>query len=149
MSQNPVTGVEEGVGSESTIGPRAVRGTARYIYNFGRQPSAISTFVLPGPVLPDNAVIKDAFIDVLTVPTSSGAATIGLGFETTSDINDADAISGAPWSATGVVDTDAPTHGTESGYVKLDGSKGLQMTIATAALTAGIFIVTIEYDVTG
>ena len=149
MSQNPVTGVEESVGSDSSIGPRVARGTARYTYNFGTQPSAVGTYVLPGPILPDNAVIKDAFIDVLTVPTSGGSATIALGFETTSDINNADAISGGPWSSTGVVDTDAPTHGTESGYVKLTGNKGLQMTIATAALTAGIFTVTVEFDVTG
>ena len=149
MSQNPITGKEESVGSDSSIGPRVARGTARYTYNFGVQPSAIGTYVLPGPILPDNAVIKDAFIDVLTVPTSGGSATIGLGFETTSDINDEDAISGAPWSSAGVVDTDAPTHGTESGYVKLTGNKGLQMIIGTAALTAGIFTVIVEYDVTG
>ena len=149
MSKNPISGVEESVGSDSSIGPRVKHGSVRYFYNFNTHPSAVGTHVLQGPILPDNAVVKYAYVEVLTVPTSGGSATIALGFETTSDINDADGISGAPWNSTGFKDLDGPTLGTESGYVKLTGNKGLRMTIATAALTAGVFVAIVEYDVTG
>ncbi len=148
MSQNAVTGVEERIAAEHTLGPQVEHGVARYFYNFGVDGGLIATTQLRGPTLPDNAVIKDAYIDVTVVPTSGGAATIGLGFETTTDINNEDAVSGAPWSAIAVVATDAPTHGTPGGYVKLTGNKGLQMIIGTAALTAGVFAVIVEYDVT-
>lgn len=149
MSQNPITGQEERVVSSNTIGESVSRGKAVYTYNFSRHGGATGTVLLPGKILPDNAVIKDAYIDVLTVPTSGGGATIALGFEAATDINAADAISGAPWSTTGPKDADGIDIGTESGYVKIDGAKGLLMTIATAALTAGLFTVIVEYDVTG
>ncbi len=148
MSQNPVTGKEESAGSDDTVGPRAKTGKVTYEYNFSRDGGVVSTILLRGPTLPDNAVIKDAYIDVLTVPTSGGAATIGLGFVTTTDVNAADAISGAPWSATGLVDADGVDIGTEAGYVKLTAPAALQMVIGTAALTAGRFYVVVEYDVT-
>lgn len=148
MSQNPVTRAVGSVGSESSIGPRARQGKVQYEYVFGRDGGVVGTFLLRGPILPDNAVIKDAYIDVITVPTSGGGATIGLGFETTTDINAEDAIAGAPWSTTGLVDADGVDIGTESGYVKLTAARGLQMTVGTAALTAGHFVVIVEYDVT-
>ena len=149
MSQNPITGKEEDAGSDSSIGPRAKQGHVRYFYNFNKHPSTVGTHVLQGPILPDNAVVKYAYAEVLTVLTSGGAATVGLGFETTTDINDEDGIGGAPWSSTGSKDLDGPTIGSENNYVKLTGNKGLRMTIGTAALTAGIFAVIVEYDVTG
>lgn len=148
MSQNPITGREESVGSDSSIGPRATESKVRYEYNYGRDGGAVSTFLLKGQILPDNAVVKDAYIDVITVPVGSGAS-IALGFESTTDINAADAISGAPWSGTGLVDADGVDIGSESGYPKTTRERGLQMTIAAAVLTAGHFFVTVEYDVTG
>ena len=75
-------------------------------------------------------------------------ATIGLGVASTTDINAEDAVSGAPWSATGQADADAgPEPGTEGGYIKLTAAVGLQITIGTAALTAGRFSVIVNYDV--
>jgi hypothetical protein len=148
VSQNPITGVEESVAAESGVGPARKGGTVQFEYRFDREGGAVGTVFLLGPTLPEGAIIKDAYIDVLTVPTSGGAATVALGFETTTDVNAADAISGAPWSATGRVDADALELGTESGYVKLTAARGLRMTIGTAALTAGRFAVHVLYDVT-
>lgn len=153
MSQNPITGREESVITEHSTGIRpggdARKRQAVYDYVFERDGGLVGTFLMRGPALPDNAVITDAYIDVITVPTSGGAATIGLGFASTTDINDEDAISGVPWSSTGQKDADnGPEPGTEGGYIKLSAAAGLQITIGTAALTAGHFYVVVNYDVT-
>ncbi len=152
MSQNPVTGIEEYEAAIS-IGrgdSRKHRRSAIYEYNFSREGGAIGTFFLRGPSLPEGAVLVGSYIDVVTVPTSGGAATIGLGIVTTTDLNAEDAISGAPWSSTGLVDPDAgPEEGTESGYIKITSANPRQVraTVGTAALTAGRFFVVIAYDV--
>lgn len=153
MSQNPITGREESVITEHSTGIRpggdARKRQAVYDYVFDRDGGAVGTFLMRGPALPDNAVITDAYIDVVVVPTSGAAATIGLGFASTTDLNDEDAISGAPWSSTGQKDADnGPEPGTEGGYIKLSATAGLQITIGTAALTAGQFYVVVNYDVT-
>jgi hypothetical protein len=154
MTQNPITGREESVITEHSTGSRpggdARQRQAVYDYVFSRDGGAVGTVLLRGPVLPDNAVIVDAYIDVVVVPESGGAATIGLGFATTTDINAEDAISGAPWSTTGLKDADAgPDPGDESTFQKLSAAVGLQMTIGTAALTtAGQFFVIVNYDIT-
>ena len=153
MVQNAITGREESVIAEHSVGVRpggdARRRQAVYDYVFSRDGGAVGTFLMRGPVLPDNAIITDAYIDVVVVPTSDGAATIGLGFASTTDINAEDAISGAPWSSTGQKDADAgPEPGTEGGYIKLASAVGSQITIGIAALTAGQFYVIVNYDVT-
>ena len=104
--------------------------------------------MLKGPILPDNAIIKDAYIQVDTIPTGFGSSTIALGFEAAADVNAADAISGVPWSSTGRIDCDAIEIGTESGYLKLTRARALRMDIAVAALSAGRFSVIVDYDVT-
>ncbi len=153
MTQNPITGREESVITEHSTGIRpggdARKRQAVYDYVFSRDGGAVGTFLLRGPALPNNAIITDAYIDVVVVPTSGGAATIGLGFASTTDINAEDAISGAPWSAIGQADADAgPDPGDETTFIKLSAAVGLQITIGTAALTAGQFYVMVNYDVT-
>lgn len=152
MSQNPITGREESVITEHSTGIRpggdARKQTALFDYNFSRDGGAIGTVLLRGPPLPDNAVISNAFIDVLVVPASGDSATIALGFLTTTDIQTAAAYSGAPYSSVAQADLSGPTHETEGGFIKLTSARGLQMTIATAALTDGHFYVIVEYDVT-
>lgn len=153
MTQNPVTGREESVITEHSTGVRpggdARQRQAVYDYVFSRDGGAVGTFLLRGPVLPDNAIIVDAYIDNVVVPTSGGSATIGLGFASTTDINAEDAISGAPWSTTGQKDADAgPDPGDETTFIKLSAAVGLQITIGVAALTAGQFFVVVNYDVT-
>ena len=71
MSQNPITGVDETRPAPS-IGRNPGRRTLTYEYDFAREGGAISTFFLRGPSLPENAILVDAYLDVLTVPTSGG-----------------------------------------------------------------------------
>ena len=152
MVQNATTGREENTVSEHSVGVKpggdARKRQAVYDYVFSRDGGAVGSFKLRGPVLPLNAIITDAYIDVVTALAGGGSATVGLGFESTTDINAEDAISGVPWSTTGQKDADAgPEPGTESGYIKLTSAIGLQITIGTAALTDGQFFVYVNYDV--
>lgn len=152
MSDSGVTGqnvttVEPSTGPKPGAAGR--KQTARFDYVFSRDGGEVGTFLMRGPVIPDNAIITDAYIETRTVLTSGGAATVGLGFLTTTDINAEDAISGAPWSTANRHDADAgPEPGTEAGYIKLTSAVGLQMIIGTAALTAGAFSAIVTYDVT-
>jgi hypothetical protein len=153
MSQNPITGREESIITEHSTGIRpggdARKRQAVYDYVFSRDGGAVGTFLLRGPVLPDNAIITDAYIDTVVALAGGGGATVGLGFASTTDINAEDAISGAPWSTTGPKDADAgPDPGDETTFIKLSAAVGLQITIGAAALTAGQFFVIVDYDVT-
>ena len=152
MVQNATTGRDEHTVSEHSVGGKpggdARKRQAVYDYVFSRDGGAVGSFKLRGPVLPLNAIITDAYIDVVTALAGGGSATVGLGFASTTDINAEDTVSGAPWSTTGQKDADAgPEPGTESGYIKLTSAVGLQITIGTAALTDGQFSVYVNYDV--
>ncbi len=151
MTQSGVSGQEVTTVEPSTggrVGPAKGKLTARFDYVFSRDGGAVGTYLMRGPVIPDNAIITDAYIDTI-VGLAGASATVGLGFVSTTDINAEDAISGAPWSTVARHDADAgPEPGTEAGYIKLTSALGLQMTIGTAALTAGQFSVVVTYDVT-
>ena len=78
---------------------------ARATYDFavdGGAQGAIN--LLPAAEIPDNAIVMGGWLEVETVPTSGGAATIGLDLNATDDILAATVISGAPWSSTGLKD---------------------------------------------
>lgn len=102
-------------------------GCGRDIYDFTVHGGAISTIKLP-LVVPDNAIITECIVDVITDPTSAGSATIALGLNTTTDLLAATAIA----SVTGVV-----VAKDQAAAFKLTAERQLQVTIATAALTAG------------
>ena len=151
MSQNAVTGREENQQAQSSVGVHTPSGKGKVTaeYDFDDAGGDIGTIFLPHDPLPIGAIVTNAYIENLTVPTSSGAATIAVQIEGADDIVAATAISGAPWSSTGTKDTDAPEPGTESSYIKTTALRQLAIVIATAALTAGRFKVVIEYDETG
>ncbi len=128
-----------------------------------------STFVLDGPALPDNAIIIDAWVDVITTFTSAtDACTIALSTgQGAGDLVAALAISHANpgrWDAstTAVKGTlvTAPNLGADAAHdtalevidlvsaLKIKMSANRQPTAATAAtevLTAGKLILYIEY----
>lgn len=116
---------------------------ARARYSFAADGGAIGTVALMGAALiPNNAVIVATLINVLTIPTSGGAATVALGVEADGDQQAAAAISGAPWSTTGwkwatQTFTTAPDVTT--------AARDISMAIATAALTAGVIDVYVFY----
>jgi hypothetical protein len=93
--------------------------------------------------LPINAVIVGGFVEVDTVPTSGGSATIALKVEGAADIVAAAAISGAPWSTTGRKSVVPAFTGATS--VKTTAARKVQATVAVAALTAGVIDVVLFY----
>lgn len=151
MSQNPITGREESVPAQSSVGASLPTGKQTVVaeYNFDKHGGAVGTIYLAHEPIPINAVITNSYIDVITALTSGGAATGAVTVESAGDIQAAAAVSGAPWSTTGRKDTTAPEPGTESGYIKTTVQRTIAFAIATAALTAGRFKVVLEYDVIG
>ncbi len=115
-------------------------------YDFAVDGGAVGDIDLTkSAVIPANAVILGGFIEVDTAPTSGGSATVAVKVEGANDIINAAAISGAPWSTPGrksviPVFTGATT-------VKTTAARKIQATVATAALTAGVFDVVLCYIV--
>jgi hypothetical protein len=151
MSQNPITGQEEGIPAQSSVGVRSSPGKHTVVaeYNFNKHGGAIGSITLAHDPLPLGAVVTNSYLDVIDALTSGGAATVAVQIEDANDIQTAAAVSGAPWSTTGRKDTTAPEPGTESGYIKTTALRQLVVVIAAAALTAGRFKVVLEYDVIG
>lgn len=117
---------------------------ARGDYSFAVDGGAVSTIALTGgSALPAGALILSASIEVTTVPTSGGAATIAVQTESAGDVQAAAAISGAPWSTTGLKLSSARTRATVP--LKLAAASDLSIVVAGAALTAGAFRVYVEY----
>jgi hypothetical protein len=117
-------------------------------YDFAVDGGAISSINLrgvgsAGAAIPQGSVILGGYIEVDTLVTSGGAATIAINSEAAGDMVAAAAVSGAPWSTTGrksiiPVFTGATT-------VKTTVARNLVATIATATLTAGKFRVVVFY----
>lgn len=95
------------------------------------------------PQIPSGALVTEAIIHTTTAFTSGGSATVALKLESAADVNAADAISGDPWNATGVYRADALV-GADAG-LETTADRDLVMTVGTAALTAGVADIVIEY----
>lgn len=108
-----------------------LKGECVDIYDFSVHGGAIGTIELPTEI-PDNAVIVEVFIDVLEALASGGSATVALGLNTTTDVLAATAFGSVTGIVAGIPNTTP---------VKLTAERNLQVTIATAALTAGKFAV--------
>lgn len=116
---------------------------ARAKYDFAVDAGAVGAInLMPGAALPSGALILAAFLNVTTVPTSAGAATISIDSEAAADLQAAVAISGAPWSTTG---WKAITKTFATAPIKLTAARNPAITIGTAALTAGVFEVIVFY----
>lgn len=114
---------------------------ARSKYDFAVDGGAVGDINL-GISLPSGALVLAAFVNVTTVLTSGGAATVALKSEAAGDLQSAAAISGAPWSTTG---WKAGTKTYATAPVKLTADRNIAATVATAALTAGVFEVLVFY----
>lgn len=113
-------------------------GTVKCTYDYDVHGGAVGAIELPLD-LPDNAIIWTGVADVVTAPTSGGSATIALGVNTATDLKAATAI--ASW--TGLVAL-VPV-GSAATAVKLTADRTLTLTIATAALTAGLINFFLQY----
>lgn len=124
---------------------RASRPTAIFEYDFavdGGGIGSITMRAIGGGALPSGAIITDSIVEVLTIPTSGGAATIAVQAEAANDVVAAAAISGAPWSSLGRK-AGIPLSAATS--VKTTAARTPVAVIAAAALTAGKFRVSLEY----
>jgi hypothetical protein len=132
----------EGTGKAGNpLGTGRVR-VARGNYDFAVQGGAVSSITLTGDSIPSGAILLDSVINVETVLTSGGSATVAINTEAAGDIQTAAAYSGTPWStATAKRGTLTAT----SAPVKTTAARNIVATIATAALTAGKFQVLIRY----
>jgi len=112
-------------------------------YDFAVNGGAISAIPLAATV-PDNAVILDGMVDVVTTLTSAtDAATIALSVEGADDIVTAVAILTA-------TDWDAGLRpikplGTSATAIKTTAARAITATIAVEAVTAGKFVVFLRY----
>lgn len=117
---------------------------ARAVYDFAVEGGAVGAInLLAGAEIPSGAVILGGYLDVITVPTSAGAPTLGVQVEGTNDVVASALISGAPWSTTGRKSVIPAFTGATS--VKTTAAKNVVANVGTAALTAGKFEVVLFY----
>lgn len=126
-------------------GPHATQHSVIYEYDFAVDGGAVGTKALrviggdgnppPGAIVSGKTVV----IDVLTAVVGAGAS-LALQIETANDVQTAAAVSGAPWSTTGIKDPslEAP--------LKLVTGGPVSSVISAAVLTAGKFRVYESYE---
>jgi hypothetical protein len=124
--------------------------TAQGEYDFAVDGGAVSTITLRsaasgslGNEIPAGSVITGGYIEVDTIVTSGGAATVAVNGEAAGDLLVAAAVAGAPWSTTGRKSI-IPV-GSGATTVKTTAKRSLTVTVADAALTAGKFRVVVLY----
>jgi hypothetical protein len=116
---------------------------ARAYYDFATDGGAVGAINLRGDQIPSGAVVLDTIIDVKTVVTSGGAATVSLGLNTATDVRAAATLSTAPALNAAASPHGAVTRATAA--LSATANRHVVATIATAALTAGRFSVLVEY----
>ena len=104
-------------------------------YDFSVQGGAIGSISLPVSI-PSGVVILDGLLNVITPLTGSGA-TAAIQIEGANDVISAAAISGAPWSSSGLKDV-VPA-GTAATAIKTTTTRVVTLVVGTHALTAGKF----------
>lgn len=114
-------------------------------YDFAVDGGAVSTITLRGVginggEIPNGSVITGGYIDVATQPTSGGLATIAVNSQAAADLKAATAV-----TALTVGRHDVIPDATGDTSVKTTARRNLAIAIATAALTAGKFTVTVFY----
>lgn len=104
--------------------------------------SLLTNLTLPTSyaVLPNKAIIKNVWLDVLTQPVSAGSATVAV-----KAVNAGDLLGATAKAALIVGLTQGVPDGTTTNAIKLSAAKTVKATIGTAPLTAGKFNVYIEY----
>lgn len=129
---------------EHTSEPKTVKAE----YDFAIDGGAIGTLTLrgisgQGNTVPADSVILGGYLYVITPPTSGGAGTGAIGIEGAADVVAAAAVSGAPWSTGGNKSVIPVFTGATS--IRTTVARSLTLAIASAALTAGKFHVTLVY----
>lgn len=74
---------------------------AKWTYDFAVLGGVVSTIALTGGALPAKAIVFGGLMEVLTPPTSAGAATAAIQTEGANDTITAAVVAGVPWSTVG------------------------------------------------
>jgi hypothetical protein len=113
-------------------------------YDFSVNGGAVGAITLTGDTIPAGALVIDAFLIVDTIVTSGGAATVSLGVEGAADLRAAATLATAPaLNAAAALKFTAFTGA--SNPIVTTQARSIVATVATAALTAGVFRVVVEY----
>ena len=128
------------------VGTGSAKSVLQFVYDFsvlGGATGSIPLTQINGPI-PNNFVIQNAFIDVITGLTggagATGALTTGQG---AGDLVVATLAAGAPWSTVGSKVTIALL-GTIATWIKATSSRSPALVVAVNALTAGKFNLFVE-----
>ena len=112
-------------------------------YDFSKDGGAVGAVALRGGALPAGAVITSGVVDVQTAVLSGGAATIAIRVENAADIL---AVTGKADLTVGQLDV--KQDGAATNMIKTTANNGITATIGGAAITAGRFVVALEYFIT-
>lgn len=115
---------------------------ALFQYDFDVHGGAVGTVTVRGNPIPDNALITGGMIVTKTNPASSGSATIQLKAVGTDDVLASTAYSALTTAAR---DDIVPDYTASTSILTTAEVSSLTMTIGTAALTAGKFVVVLAY----
>ncbi len=114
-------------------------------YAFATDGGAVSTITLrsnDGPI-PVGSYILGGILEVTTALDSGGSATAAIQVEGANDTITATAFGSSPWSSTGRKSLIEVNTGATS--VKTTAARNPALVIATAALTAGVFNLILQY----
>lgn len=115
------------------------KSVAYFEYDFGRDGGAVGEIALRGNALPEGAVVDGGKIHVITPVTSTGAVTVELGIEDTDDVLESTLKAALILNA--IIATEAAT----TAILATTAGAGVTMTVGVAAITAGKFVVALEY----
>lgn len=118
----------------------------KFTYDFGVSAGAVGTIPLTAAdgTIPDDFIITNILLEVLTALTSDGSATAALTTtQTANDIVTAAVVSGAPWSTTGRKATTVVA-GTVASSIKTTTARTPALVVAVADLTAGKLNIFVE-----
>jgi|DEB0MinimDraft_3_1074331.scaffolds.fasta_scaffold00025_24 hypothetical protein len=118
----------------------------KWYYDFATDGGAIGDVTLRGPKLPLGAVVTGGYIYNTTAMTSGGSATVAINIPT----DDAAGIKAA--TAYGTIGAAGPVAIIQTGAAAniseiTTDERDITITIATAALTAGAFVLVLNYDI--
>jgi len=119
-----------------------VKRVAYFEYDFAKDGGAVGDITLRGGSIPNGAIVRNGAVHVVTAVTSGGAATVALKLKAANDVLAATAKASLTLDA--VLDV-VPVDTAATSILNATAGAKVVATVATAALTAGKFIVALEY----
>ena len=122
-------------------GLEPVKRVAYFEYDFSRDGGAIGDITLRGDAIPDGAIVTDGKIHVSTALAGTNA-TVAMKLVSSEDVKAATAITSFTLNA--ILDV-VPVRTAATSIRNTTSGAKVVATVATAALTAGKFVVALEY----